>query len=160
MTQTFTAPKAYITIEGQPVGYARTINFTENISRQPVRGLGNLNPQEQPATAMDCTYSIDTFFIDFNLPYCKKLLNRYGGAEALKNTLSLGELPFSINIYSKQVQSIDSNTKLVTSIDKAGKEIATLKDCFINSQAFTLSEGGIAALNSSGGYLTPVSFSI
>ena len=157
-TQTFTAPKAYITIEGQPAGFIRNISFTENIQRQDIRGLGNLYAQEVPAVSASNTFSVDMFFLDFERPVMKKLLNRYGGVEALKNTMSLGDLPVSINVYKKEIRNMDSNTKLVTEVDAAGKEIAILRDCFLDSQNWTFAEGGIASTTASGRYLTPVSF--
>lgn len=157
-TQTFTAPKAYITIENQVAGFVRNITFTENIQRQDIRGLGQLYAQEVPAVSASNSFSLDQFFLDFERPVMKKLLNRYGGAEALKNTLSLGDLPISINIYKKEIVSIDPTTKLATQVNNAGKEIAILRDCFVDSQNWTLAEGGIASTTVSGRYLTPVSF--
>jgi hypothetical protein len=100
------------------------------------------------------------FFLDFERPVMKKILNRYGGATALKNTLSLGDLPFSINIYEKTIRSQDSDTKLITEIDPAGKEKVVLRDCFLDSQNWTLAEGGIASTSANGRYLTPVSFNL
>ena len=157
-TKTFTAPKAYVTIEGQVAGYIRNISFTENITRQDIRGLGNLYAQEVPAVSAANTFNVDMFFLDFEQPVMKKMLNRYGGSQALKNTLSLGDLPMSINIYKKLIKSTDAGTKLVTAVENAGKEIAILRDCFVDSQNWTLQEGGIASTTASGRYLTPVSF--
>jgi hypothetical protein len=157
-TQTFTAPKAYITIENQVAGYVRNISFTENIQRTDIRGLGNLYAQESPAISASNTFSVDMFFIDFDRPVVKKLLNRTGGIEALINTLSLGDLPISINIYKREVKAVDTNSKLVTEVDKTGKEIAVLRNCFVDSQNWTLAEGGIASMTTSGRYLSPVAF--
>ena len=157
MSQTFTAPKAYITIENQVAGYIRNLTFTENIQRTGVKGLGNLYDIELPATSASNTFNVDLFFIDFMQPIVKKMLNRTGGADALLNTLSIGDLPFSINIYKKQIKSFDANTKLVTEVDKTGNEIAVLRDCYVNSQNWQLAEAGIASLGTSGQYLTPVS---
>ena len=157
-TQTFTAPKAYITIENQVAGYIRNISFTENIQRTDIRGLGNLYPIEVPAISANNTFNVDMFFIDFTLPAVKRLINRVGGVDALINTLSLGDLPISINIYKKAIQTQDANSKLVTQVDKTGKEIAILRDCFVDSQNWTLAEGGIASLTTTGRYLSPVSF--
>jgi len=155
-TATFTAPKAYITIEGQVAGYIRNLTFTENIQRNEVRGLGNLYPIEVPAVSASNTFNVDMFFIDFKQPVVKKLLNRTGGAQALMNTLSLGDLPVSINIYKKEIKTQDSNTKLITEIDRTGTEIAVLRDCYVDSQNWSLAEAGIASLGTSGRYLTPV----
>jgi hypothetical protein len=157
---TFTAPKAYITIEGQPAGYIRNITFTENIQRQPIRGLGNLYPQDLPAVSATNTFNLDMFFLDFGRPIMQKLLNRLGGKEALLNTLALGDLPISINIYKKLIVTTNPLTKLVTSIVNAGQEVAILRDCYINSQNWTLAEGGIASTGVSGEYLSPVTFNI
>lgn len=157
-TETFTSPKAFITIEGEVAGYIRNISFTENIQRNEVRGLGNLYAQEVPAVSASNTFTLDQFFLDFERPVMKKLLNRYGGAEALKNTLSLGDLPISVNIYKKTIKASNPNTKLVTATDNAGKEIAILRDCFVDSQNWSLAESGIAASTVSGRYLSPVSF--
>jgi len=159
-TKTFTAPKAYITIDGQACGYIRNISATENIQRQDIRGLGNLYPQETPAVSASNTFNVDMFFLDFERPYMKKLLNRYGGADALRNTLSLGDLPVSINVYKKGIKTQDPTSKLVTEVDSAGAEVAILRDCYVDSQNWTLAEGGIASSSVSGRYLTPISFNV
>lgn len=155
---TFTAPKAFITIEGQTAGFIRNLSFTENIQRQDIRGLGNLYAVETPAVSASNTFNVDMFFIDFNQPVVKKLINRYGGVDALVNTLSLGDLPISINIYKREISGVDSTTKLVTSVNRAGQEIAVLRNCFVDSQNWSLAEGGIAAMTTSGRYLSPVAF--
>lgn len=154
----FSAPKAHIIIEGQVAGFVRNINFTENIQRQDIRGLGNLYSIEVPAVAANNTFSVDQFFVSFRTPIMKKLINRYGGAESLKNTLSLGEIPISISIYKKDIVGVDSNTRLVTEVDKTSQEVAILRDCYIDSQNWTLAEGGVASSNANGRYLTPVTF--
>jgi hypothetical protein len=159
-TATFTAPKAYIMIEGSVAGYIRNLTFTENIQRTGVKGLGNLYDIEVPATSASNTFNVDMFFIDFQQPVTKKLMNRTGGVQALLNTLTLGEIPISINVYKKEAKSIDQNSKLVTEVDKTGKEIAVLRDCYIDSQNWSLAEGGIASLGTSGRYLNPVCFNV
>lgn len=158
MGKVFTAPKAYITIDNKPAGFIRDLSFTENIQRAEIAGLGSLTNQETPAVKQTNQFSVGQFFIDFEQPSVKALLNRLGGAQALLNTMSLGEFPFSITIYSKTVTGVDSTNKLVTEIDKTGKTIAVLRDCYTDSQSFNLSEAGIAGINTTGRYLTPVSF--
>lgn len=156
--KTFTAPKAFITIDGKTAGYIRNISFTENIQRAEIAGLGSLTNQEVPAVKQTNQFSIGEFFIDLQQPSTKALLNRLGGSQALLNTLALGEFSFSIVIYSKTIVASDPKERLVTQVDKAGKTIAVLRDCFVDSQAFDLSEAGIAGFNTSGRYLTPVTF--
>lgn len=157
-TTTFTASKAFITIEGQPAGYIRNISFTENIQRTEVRGLGNLYPQEVPATAASNTFTVDMFFIDFERKVVRKLLNRYNGVDALKNALTIGDIPISINIYRKEIKTQDPATKVISELDNTGKEIAVLRNCYIDSQNWSLAEGGIASMSTSGRYLEPVAF--
>lgn len=154
----FTAPKAYITIDNKAAGYIRDLSFTENIQRAEIAGLGNLTNQEVPAVKQTNQFNVGQFFISFEVPEIKALLNRLGGAQALLNTLSLGEFSFSIVIYAKTVAGTDANNRLVTSIDKTGQTIAVLRDCYTDSQSFNLSEAGIAGFNTTGRYLTPVTF--
>lgn len=157
MTKTFTAPRAYIEIDGEMAGLVKNLSFSENISRANVQGLGSLNKQEVPPVAIDCQWSVDQYMIDLDQPVMKKLLNRYGTVEQLLQTLTLGEIGFAICVYAKTVTSSDANSKFVTAIDKAGKTIARLAPCYTNTQNFQLSEGGIAGLNVSGVYLNPIS---
>jgi len=158
MNKVFSAPKAHVIIEGEVAGFIRNINVTENIQRQDIRGLGNLYSVEVPAVSANNTFSIDQFFVSFKTPVMKKLINRYGGIEQLKNTLALGELPISVAVYKKIARAIDNNTKLITEVDKTGEEVVVLRDCFIDSQNWTIAEGGISSSNCNGRYLTPVGF--
>ncbi len=159
-SKTYTAPKAFITINAKPAGFIRNISFTENINRADVQGLGNLTKQEVPATMYTCTWTSDFFFISFDEPEVKELINRYGGLEPFLNTLALGEISFSITFYKKTATTIDENLKLVTEIDQTGETIAVLRECYIDNQSFTLAEGGIASLTTSGRYLQPVTFKL
>lgn len=151
----FTAPQAYILIDNKVAGYIRNITWTETYQRQEIRGLGNLTPQEVPVTSESNTFSLDNFFIDFQLDYVKALLNRTGGAQALLNTFVHGELPTAIAVYQK-IGEVNPQTKLVTNVNKTGKEQVVLRDCFVDSQNWSLAEGGISSHTVSGRYLTPV----
>ena len=42
----YTAPKAYIKIDNEVAGYVRNLNFSENVQRANVQGLGSLTLQE------------------------------------------------------------------------------------------------------------------
>lgn len=151
----FTSPKAYITIGNKPAGYIRSLTCNESIQRAEVKGLGNLTNQEVPAVGHSGTFSCDFFFIDFKQPYVKELINRNGGLEAFKNTLVLGEFPFSIVIYKRTATTVDQTNKLVTAADKTGETILVINECYIDSQNFQISEGGIASYNTSGRFLQP-----
>ena len=77
------------------------------------------------------------------------------GLEAFKNTLVLGEFPFSIVIYKKTATVIDTTAKLVTEADRTGETIIVVNECYIDSQNFQMSEGGIASYSTSGRFLQP-----
>lgn len=151
-----TSPKAYITINNKPAGYIRSLTCNENIQRAEVKGLGNLVNQEVPAVGHSGTFSCDFFFIDFKQPYIKEMLNRTGGVQAFIDTLVMGEFSFSIVVY-KKTATIDPSTKLATSSNKTGETLIKIDKCFIDSQNFQISEGGVASYNTSGRFLQPTS---
>lgn len=155
MGQVFSAPKAFIEIDGIPAGFIQNLTWSENVGRSPVRGLGSLYKKEFPAVSADCSWSAGIFFISLNETVIKKIMNREATVEEFKNTLSLTEQPFSIVVYKKTITSPDSSVKLVTGIDNRGETIVNLKDCLVNRQNWTLSEGGLAMINIDGEYLTP-----
>lgn len=154
----YTAPKAFIKINNSPAGYIKDLSWTENIQRAEIAGIGSLVNQEVPAVKQTNQFSVGQFFIDLQTDTMKAILNRNGGSVAFLNTLILGEASFSIVMYAKKVVAKDGTTKLVTEINPEGKTIASLDDCFVDSQSFNLSEAGIAGFNTTGRYLTPVAF--
>ena len=153
----FTAPRAYIKIDTKVAGYVRNLQFAENVNRANVQGLGNLLLQEVPPVGYQCTFTVDQFFIDFKQPVMEGMMHRLGSVKAIVDTLVLGELGFALAIYSKTIQSQDSNTKMVTQVDPTGQTICLLNPCFVNNQAFSLAEGGIAGYSITGLYLNPIS---
>lgn len=150
-----TSPKAFITIGNKPAGYIRSLSINESIQRAEVKGLGNLTNQEVPAVGHSGTFNCDFFFINYKQPYVQEMINRMGGLEAFKNTLVLGEFPFSIVIYKKTATVIDTTAKLVTEADRTGETIIVVNECYIDSQNFQMSEGGIASYSTSGRFLQP-----
>lgn len=153
----FSAPRAYIKIDNQVAGYVRNLQFSENIQRANVQGLGNLLLQEVPAVSYQCTFTVDQFFIDFKQPVMESMMHRLGSVQAIVDTLVLGELGFAIAIYQKTIQTQDSTTKMVTQVDPTGQTIIQLNPCFVNNQSFSLAEAGIAGYNITGIYLNPIS---
>ena len=156
-TRTFTAPKAYIEIENVKAGIIKDLSFNEDIGRATVKGLGDLWDIEVPAISGSGRFTIGEFFIDFSQEGMKKMINRYGGAGKILDTLSLGELPFTISIFQK-MGVMDETQRIISTVEKYGKVIAKLEGCYLDSQSFQLSNDGVAGLNSSGRYLNPVGF--
>lgn len=157
MARTFTAPQAYIEIDNVKAGIIRDLSFNEDIGRASVKGLGDLWDVEVPAISGSGRFTIGEFFIDFSQPYMKKMLNRYGGFQGVIDTLSLGEISFSISIY-KKLGVLNENDKLMTNVVNSGQVIGKLEQCFVDSQSFQLSNDGVAGFNTTGRYLLPVGF--
>lgn len=149
-----TAPKAFIQIDYQTVGYVRNLSFSENITRANVQGLGSLTLQEAPAVLYTCQWSVSQYFISFSSKGMKKMLMKYGSAENLKNSLIVGDISFSLVIYEK-IKGTSDDLGLVTSLAKE-KTVISLNQCVVNTQSFQLQEGGIAGIDVTGIYLEPV----
>lgn len=155
----YTAPKAFIKINQKAAGYIRDLSWTETFQRAEIAGLGSLVNQEVPVVKQTGSFTVGQFFIDLQRPEFKAMLDRNEGLDAILHTLALGEKAFSIVMFSKTVTAKNGDGTLVTDINPEGKLIASLDNCFIDSQAFNLSEAGIAGFNTSGRYLDPVAFS-
>lgn len=153
----YTAPKAYIKIDNEVAGYVRNLNFSENVQRANIQGLGSLTLKEAPAVVYTCQWSVSQYFISFNTPIMQKMLKKFGSIAEIKNSLVLGDIAFDITMYAKTVASEDANSKLVTEVDNTGNTIARLQGCLVNSQSFQLQEGGIAGTDINGIYLEPIS---
>lgn len=156
MSQVFSAPKAYIEIDSIAAGFLQNLNWTENFQRQSVTGLGSLIEQEAPVVSQRNTFNIGTFFLSLNEKVIKRILNRDATVEEFINSMSLDEFTFSIVVYRKKMTSKDKSVKLITEIDKTGETIVRLRDCVLDSQNWTLAEGGIAMFNATGRYFTPI----
>lgn len=150
----FSAPSAYIVIDGKPAGYVQSIQATENYNRVECRGIGEVFAKEVPIVSANVSFSLGFIYIDFDLPYMRAMIDRRGGVKALKDTLTLGDLPFSIAVYKKLATGYTG--KLVTETDNTGKEVIALRDCFVDNQNWSLNEGGLAMSNCSGRAITPI----
>ena len=154
---TFSAPLAAIEIGGVRVGLIKNLNFTENIQRGEIQGLGSLNLQEVPPVAIRCTFTADSYLIN---------LKKFGtvrdpfwpvnatDAKSLINTLLLGEKPVSIHIYRKTAGNVDQTTGIVIS-EGSFERIAVVQDCYLDSKTWNISEQTVGGKNISGRYLTP-----
>lgn len=160
MAEVFTAPLAIVMINNQKVGKIRNLNFTENIQRGEVQGLGEVNLKEAPITSVRCQFQAGSFMID---------LKKFGtiedpfwpvnatDAETLLRTIVLGETPVAIHVYKRTAGSTQGNSQqvLVTS-EGALQRIGIAQDCYVNSRSFEISDGAVAGKNISGIYLTPI----
>lgn len=156
MGKTFSAPKAYVEIDGIPAGYIQGLTWTENFNRQPITGLGELIEQESPVVSQRNTFTINKFFITLKENIIKKIMNREATVEEFINTISMEEFSFDIVVYKKTIAASNNTVKLITSVDKTGQTIVNLRRCLVDSQNWSISEGGVAMFNITGRYLTPV----
>lgn len=156
MSKVFSAPKAYIEIDSVPAGFIQNLSWSENFQRQSVTGLGSLIEQEAPVVSQRNTFNIGTFFISLDDKIVKKIMNRDASVEEFIQTMSLDEFTFSIVVYRKKITAEDKSVKLVTSIDKTGETVVRLRDCVLDSQNWSIAEGGIAMFNVTGRYFTPI----
>jgi hypothetical protein len=157
--KTFTAPLAILYINGKKVGKIRNVRLTENVSRGDVRGLGTLLSSEKPALAINCSFSASSYVIDL-----KKLGNidnpflprNASNVEIFTNTVLMQEAGVDIGIYKKGNPTVDSTTKLVTDYDE--QKMMYVKNVYLESQSWDITEGQIAGSDLSGTYLEPVYF--
>lgn len=154
---TFTAPLAAIEINGVRVGLIKNLNFSENIQRGEVQGLGELNLQQVPAISMRCTFSASSYLINLKKlgtvkdPFWPVDATDYKG---LSNTLLLGEKPVSIHIYRKTAGTVDTTSGIVTS-EGSYERVAVVQDCYLDSKTWSIAEGQIGGKDITGRYLTP-----
>lgn len=155
-SQTLTAPKAVIKINGYASGFMRTIRYTENFQRGEVKGISNLTLQEVPAVGYTCQLTADFFFISLKRPEVQALVNRAGSVQEFINTLILGEQPCQIHLFKKK--KLTEVAGVVTEVDNEGETLAVIKDFFPDSQSFDVTENQVSGTNITGRYLTPVIF--
>lgn len=154
--KTFASPQAAVYIDNELVGQMQQVRFSEQITQTPVRGMGSILVDEFVPTAIDCSFSSNYFFIGFDTPWFKKMLNRYGSVEAVINTISLVALNFSIVVYRKQVTGFNETERLVTGTETTGNTIMKARDCVLENVSWSIAVGGIATTDVSGRYKTPM----
>ena len=157
----FTAPLAVIKLSGNDVNIGRMQNltFTENITRQDVRELGNLYTVELPATAVNCSFTAQSAMIDFrrlgNVP--NTFWPFTNDPEVFANSLLFADIEVNIEIYSLIPDGSENDEfghELITSTKLHPMGVAY--NCVLDSRSFNISNDQIAVTNISGRYLKPV----
>lgn len=149
-----TAARAIIKVNGRAIGRLQNFRATENISRAPVMGIGNLTRREIPATSIVCNWSARFYTVDFS-----KITNFPGldnrsvqNVEQYKNTMILAEIPVDIYIYKKDNPTVQNGVVVATD----DTVFAVIRNCYINSRGFDLSEGQVSGTDISGEYTEPI----
>ena len=154
-TQTLTAPRAVIKINGYVSGFMSDINVTENYGRAEVRGIGSPVMKENPITTIAGTLSCGFFFLSLARPEARAFVRRDEGLDPMINTLVLNETPIQVHMYRKIVLTKNADG-IVTGIEPEGEVIGIVRDFFVTSQGFNIQEGAVSRMNVSGNYLTPL----
>lgn len=152
-----TAPRAVIKRNGKAVGYIRNIRCTETMTRGSVKGVGRLTKRELPALGITCNWSCDQYLINLRDSGIPDVNNRATGTlNKYIDTLTLAEQPVDIYILKKEAVTIVNG---VVTQSKEG-EFAVLRDVYLNSSSWDITEDQISAHNQSGEYLEPIILSI
>ena len=156
-----TAPLAIIKIGGVPIGKMKDVTITENIQRAPVRGIGELNPLEAPATSWDGTLSCSSYLIDF-----KKALNALTDAQVVQRNVQTTQEFVDTVLLTDAGVTIDmlqkvTDTTSATGIKKGKFEsFISVRKLFLTRQSMNLSEGQIGGSNCDFMYLEPAIYPI
>ena len=155
--KTMTAPRAIIYANGIAIGYMKGIRITETINRASVQGIGRLSKREMPALGITCTWNCDFYMIDLNRTGVTGLNKRnVQSVVQYEDTLTLFEQAMDIHIYKKEMGSEVNG--VVTAVTEG--DFAILKDVYISSESFDISENQISGQNQSGEYMDPIIFPI
>jgi hypothetical protein len=153
-----TAPLAIVKVDGITVGKMKNITCTETFRRGRVSGLGELTPQELPATEWNGTLTAEFYEVEFNKTGLPEAIKRNAGSQqAFVDNVLLQEDGVNVTIYKKISSGIDANTGLHTA---ELQKHATIKGCFIDREGMNVSEGQIASHNQDFTYTTPILFNV
>lgn len=156
--KTMTAPRAIIKVDGKAIGYMRNIRVTETINRGSVMGLGRLTKRELPALSINCTWNCDFYFIDLKRTGIPGLNKRnVQSVDQYKDTLTLFEKPVDVYIYKKEMDDEDGNGIVISTKES---EFAVLRNVYLNTENFDVTENQISSQNQSGEYTEPIIYPI
>lgn len=123
----FTGARARFSIEGKKVGYARTVNVTEEIQYDPVEVLDNIEVEEHVPIAYRVTFTAGMFRII---------------GETIK---SLGFFPNVGGNVNEHLENILVSGDLVATVEDTatGKTFATLEQVKVASHNWTIDARGV-----------------
>lgn len=160
-----TAPLAIIKFTGTDgvatgaVGKLKNIRVSESFQRGDVKGIGALISSEKPIMAINCTFSASAFFIDLTKFGTEKnpfFANR--GSVSLSqflDSLLFNEKTMSVYLY--RPMSVLNTTTGFHETDPDNQElVGTIKNVYLDSYNFDISEGAISGTDLSGTYLEPI----
>lgn len=153
---------AIIKVQGIPVGKMRSIRYSENMRRMPVRGIGTIFASELAVVEWDGQLTCDFFEIRFQTTGIKNAILRNftssrsriaDGLDSFEDQLVLEQEGVQIDIFKKVTDVIDPATKI---IKPKAVPYAVIGRAFIESDGFDISESGISGHNQSFKCLDPI----
>lgn len=162
MAQVLTGALAIIKLNGKPIGKMKNVRVSENITRGRVSGIGELTPQELPATqwagSLSCSfYSVD-FFEDgvagvHGNPDIGVTRTAGSVAEWVEHVI-LQEKGVDLDIFKKVQDAIDGTTGLLK--NEVPAPFARIEGMFIERDTFDISENGISGRDQDFAYINPI----
>jgi len=150
---TMTSARAIIKSNGVAIGYMKNLRCTETKQRADVKGIGRVYKLERPIVGGTCTWSCDFTVIDLVKTGIPKLDNKsVQSITQYENTQVLYENTVDIYVYKKDVQTIVGG--IVTAVNET--VFAILRDVYLDSSNWDISENQVSSMSQSGEYLIPV----
>lgn len=153
-----TAPLAKIVKNGVIIGKMKNVRITETLRRGRVSGIGELTPQELPALEWNGTMNAQFYAI--NLKDAANSLDKIGRngftVQNYVDNVLLQEEGVDVVIYKKIPETVDQTTGLI--VTTAEDEFAQAKGCFVDREAFDITEGQISGKDQDFTYTTPILF--
>ena len=149
-TKVLTGAIAIIRSKGIPIGKMKTISYTEDMRRIPVRGIGTILPSEQAVVEWDGSVSCDFYEMTFHetgIPgaVARKVDNLASqaaiGGVSFEDQLVLDTEGVQLDIFKKVADVLDVKTGL---IKPAVIPYAIIYNCLITSDGFEISEGSVS----------------
>jgi len=152
-----TAPVAIIKVKGRAIGKMKNIRATETYQRGDVRGIGRATSLELPVLSIKCTLSVGFYTIDLKKTGIPGVLQRKTSTiKKFVDTLLMQEEGVDIYVYRKTATVIDSETGIVQ--ESGEGDFAVVRDFFLDSNSWDITENQISGSEQSGTYLEPVLF--
>lgn len=151
-----TGALAIIKVNGITIGRMQDVSVQEDPTRQEVRGIGEIIPLEAPVVSWAGRLTCSQMMIDFQKSGIPKAIKRdVQTNREFADQLLLDTQGVQVDIFKKVEDAIDPNTGL---IKPKLKPFAVVRQCLINSDGFSISEGAIVRRNQSFTTLSPVIF--
>lgn len=149
-----TGALAIVRFKGTAIGFLRSVSASENFGRADVQGLGTALTSEVPITSWRGTFNASQYEVDFSKALTPDSIRRdVQTSQEFEDQLMLDQDGVQVDIFKKVEDFVDPATNL-----KRPKAIpyAIIKNLFVETEGFNISEGQIAGHDFSGRYLSPM----